>query len=95
LLDPIENLNAEKTDTHLNYTESLRLEIARSMQVLNEKQRQTLCCLFGLGMDYPMTLEDIARKFDLTLERVRQIKEKALDKLRSTGNFDSLRAYLG
>jgi RNA polymerase primary sigma factor len=95
LLDTLENHNADRTDSALYHVESLKMEIARSLQVLNEKQRLTICYLFGLGLDHPMSMEDIAQKFDLTLERVRQIKEKALEKLRKTGNFNALRGYLG
>lgn len=95
LLDTIENHNAEKTDSQLYHVESLKKEIARSMKVLNEKQRETLCCLFGIDREYPLSMEDVAQKFSLTLERVRQIKEKALEKLRNTQNFDVLRGYLG
>lgn len=95
LLDTLENHNAERTDSALYHVESLKMEIARSLQVLNEKQRLTICYLFGIGLDHPMSMEDIAQRFDLTLERVRQIKEKALEKLRKTGNFNALRGYLG
>jgi RNA polymerase primary sigma factor len=95
LLNTLENPNAEKTDSALYYSESLRLEIDRSLQVLNPKQRATLCYLFGIGMDHALTMEDVAQKFDLTLERVRQIKEKAIQKLRGSQNFDALRSYLG
>jgi RNA polymerase primary sigma factor len=95
LLDTLENHNADRTDSALYHVESLKREIARSLQVLNEKQRLTICYLFGIGLDHPMSMEDIAQKFDLTLERVRQIKEKALEKLRKTGNFNALRGYLG
>lgn len=95
LLDTLENHNAERTDSALYHVESLKREIARSLQVLNEKQRLTICYLFGIGLDHPMSMEDIAHRFDLTLERVRQIKEKALEKLRKTGNFNALRGYLG
>lgn len=95
LLDTLQNFNAESTDGDIVYVQSLKMEIERAMRVLNEKQRQTLCYLFGIGVDYPMSMEDVARKFELTLERVRQIKETALQKLRATRNFDALRTYLG
>jgi RNA polymerase primary sigma factor len=95
LLDTLQNFNAANTDEDMAYSQSLKMEIERALKVLNEKQRQTLCYLFGIGVDYPMSMEDVARKFELTLERVRQIKETALQKLRATRNFDALRTYLG
>lgn len=94
LLDTLENDNAEKTDGQLNYTESLKVEISRSLRLLTERQKETICYFFGIGVDRPMSLEDIGEKFSLTPERVRQIKDKALTKLRSDKTFNLLRGYL-
>ena len=94
LLDVIENPNAEKVDKKLHHVESLRRELNRSFQTLTDRQKETICYYFGIGMDYPLSLDDIARKFCLTTERVRQIKDKALTKLRANKNFDMLRSYL-
>jgi RNA polymerase primary sigma factor len=95
LLDQVENQNTERTEGDLYHGESLKLELNRSLKVLTDRQQQTLCYFFGIGMDHSLSLEDIAQKFDLTRERVRQIKDKAIDKLRTTSNFDVLRSYLG
>jgi RNA polymerase primary sigma factor len=94
LLDTLINPNAERTDGELNHTESLRTEISRSLKTLTERQMQTVCYFFGIGMDRPMSLEDIGEKFSLTPERVRQIKDKALTKLRTAKTFNLLRGYL-
>jgi RNA polymerase primary sigma factor len=94
LLDMLENKNVQRTDTLVNYTESLKTEIGRSMQMLTDRQRETICCFFGIGLDRPMSLEDIGKKFDVTTERVRQIKEKAITRLRTAKTFDLLRNYL-
>ena len=94
LLDTLENKNVQRTDTLVNYTESLKTEITRSMQMLTDRQRETICCFFGIGLDRPMSLEDIGKKFDVTTERVRQIKDKAITKLRTAKTFDLLRNYL-
>jgi RNA polymerase primary sigma factor len=94
LLDTIANPNASETDSKVAYSESLREELNRAFQQLSERQRETICYFFGIGVDYPMSLDDIARKFSLTPERVRQIKDKALTKLRSNKNFETLRTYL-
>jgi len=95
LMDTLVNDNAEKTEGTLYTSDSLKTEIHRSMSVLTERQRETLCYFFGIGLDRPMSLEDIGEKFHLTPERVRQIKDKAITKLRTTQNFDILRSYLG
>jgi RNA polymerase primary sigma factor len=95
LLDRLENPNAEKTDGEMNHGESLKLEIRRSMQTLNDRQKETLCYFYGIGVDHPLSLEDIGQRFDLTPERVRQIKDKAITKLRANRNFNILRSYLG
>jgi RNA polymerase primary sigma factor len=95
LMDTLVNTNAEKTEGNLYHSDSLKTEINRSMSVLTERQRETLCYFFGIGVDRPMSLEDIGEKFHLTPERVRQIKDKAITKLRTTQNFDLLRSYLG
>jgi len=94
LLDTFMDPNSELADTDLNHKESLNLEIRRAMRTLTERQQETLRCFFGIGLDRPMSLEDIGKRFDLTPERVRQIKDKAILKLRNLGNFEVLRNYL-
>jgi len=95
LLDVLENTNAEKTDANLDHHESLRLEIDRSLKTLTERQKEVICYFFGIGVDHPLSLEDIGDKFNLTRERVRQIKDKAIVKLRTTERCNLLRTYLG
>lgn len=95
LLDVLENPNAEKTDGDLDHKESLKIEIERSLTTLTERQKEVICYFFGIGVDHPMSLEDIGEKFSLTRERVRQIKDKAITKLRSTNRYKLLRSYLG
>ncbi len=95
LLDLMENPNAEKTDENLVHHESLRMEIERSLRTLTERQKDVVCYFFGIGVDHPLSLEDIGERFHLTRERVRQIKDKAITKLRSTNRSKHLRFYLG
>jgi RNA polymerase primary sigma factor len=95
LLDLMENPNAEKTDEQLVHHESLRMEIERSLRTLTERQKEVVCFFFGIGVDHPLSLEDIGQRFHLTRERVRQIKDKAITKLRSTNRSKHLRFYLG
>jgi RNA polymerase primary sigma factor len=95
LIDVLENPNAEKTDNELDHKESLKTEIDRSLKTLTERQKEVICYFFGIGVDHPMSLEDIGEKFNLTRERVRQIKDKAITKLRTTNRCKLLRTYLG
>lgn len=95
LIDVLENPNAEKTDGELDHTESLKTEINRSLKTLTDRQKEVICYFFGIGVDHPMSLEDIGEKFSLTRERVRQIKDKAITKLRANNRCKTLRTYLG
>ncbi|HEX2627432.1 MAG TPA: RNA polymerase sigma factor RpoD/SigA [Chitinophagaceae bacterium] len=95
LLDVLENPNAEKTDAELDHKESLKTEIDRSLKTLTERQKEVICFFFGIGVDHPMSLEDIGEKFNLTRERVRQIKDKAITKLKTSTRTKLLRTYLG
>jgi RNA polymerase primary sigma factor len=95
LLDVMENPNAEKTDGELVHNESLKTEIDRSLKTLTERQKEVICFFFGIGVDHPMSLEDIGERFHLTRERVRQIKDKAITKLRANNKSNLLRSYLG
>ncbi len=95
LIDVLENPNAEKTDGELDHTESLKTEIDRSLKTLTDRQKEVICYFFGIGVDHPMSLEDIGERFSLTRERVRQIKDKAITKLRANNRCKTLRTYLG
>ena len=93
MLDVLTTPNACNANEELINSASLKTEIARSLQMLNPRQKETICYFFGIGTGHPMSLDDIAVKFDLTRERVRQIKEKALAILRATNGFHLLRSY--
>jgi RNA polymerase primary sigma factor len=95
LVDVLENPNAERAETNIEHRESLKQEIERSMKMLTERQKEVICYFFGIGVDHPMSLEDIGDKFNLTRERVRQIKDKAITKLRTNSRSKALRGYLG
>lgn len=95
LLDVLEDGTSERTDTNLEYRESLRREIDRSLSTLTDRQADVLKLYFGIGIEHPMSLEDIGDRFGLTRERVRQIKDKAINKLRSTSKSKLLKNYLG
>lgn len=95
LLDVLVNPNAEAADADLDYNDSLRCELGRSLGTLSERQRDVLILFFGIGVDNPMSLEDIGDRFTLTRERVRQIKDKAISRLRDENKCVRLRSYLG
>jgi RNA polymerase primary sigma factor len=95
LIDVLINPNAEAADANIAYRESLRNEIERSLSTLTEKQAEVLKLYFGIGVPHPLSLEDIGIKFELTRERVRQIKDKALIRLKTTSRCKRLKDYLG
>lgn len=95
LLDVMINPNAERTDGEVEHNQSLKVEIDRSLRTLTERQKEVLCYFFGIGVENALSLEDIGDKFNLTRERVRQIKDKAITKLKTSQKNNILRSYLG
>lgn len=75
--------------------ESLRIEISKALETLTERERDVISLYFGLNEQHAMTLEEIGETFDLTRERVRQIKEKAVRRLKHTSRSKILKTYLG
>ena len=94
LHDILKSNEKDKTETELYHQESLKTELKRLFRELSERQREVLCWFFGIGIEHPLSLEDIGRKLYLTPERVRQIKDKAIEKLRSTEGINLLRGFL-
>lgn len=94
LLDVIQNDHLPPPDDDL-MDESLRVEIDRALATLTKREAEVVRLYFGLGQEHPLTLEEIGERFNLTRERVRQIKEKAIRRLRHTSRSRALRAFLG
>jgi RNA polymerase primary sigma factor len=94
LLDVLVNHDSPKADNGL-INESLSKEIDRALSTLTERERDVVKLFFGIGMNHGLTLEEIGDKFDLTRERVRQIKEKAIRRLRHSSRSKLLQQYLG
>ncbi|GAA0880061.1 sigma-70 family RNA polymerase sigma factor [Algoriphagus jejuensis] len=94
LLDVLENDGDEKPDDGL-MTDSLRKEVQRALSTLTQREADVITLYFGLNGEHAMTLEEIGEKFNLTRERVRQIKEKAIRRLRHTSRSKTLKPYLG
>lgn len=94
LLDVLVNQDSPRADNEL-MNESLQREIERSLSTLTERERDVVKLFFGIGLNHGLTLEEIGAKFDLTRERVRQIKEKAIRRLRHNSRSKLLKTYLG
>jgi RNA polymerase primary sigma factor len=94
LLDVLENGDSIGADFGL-LNESLQKEINRSLATLSEREQDVIKMFYGIGIQHGLSLEEIGEKFDLTSERVRQIKEKAIKTLRQNSRNKLLKAYLG
>jgi len=94
LYDVLRSKESPKPDKSL-MTESLQKEVDRALNTLTPREKELLYLYYGLGNTVPHTLEEIGIKFDLTRERVRQIKEKAIRRLKHTSRSKVLKTYLG
>ncbi|MCC6864990.1 MAG: RNA polymerase sigma factor RpoD/SigA [Ignavibacteria bacterium] len=94
LVDVMPNQNQPLPDNKL-IKESLNIEIQRALNTLNHRERDVLKLYYGLDQENPLTLEEIGEKFKLTRERVRQIKEKAIRRLKHASKSKQLKTYLG
>ncbi len=94
LLDVLANESEDTPDKSL-LTDSLRREVQRALSTLTQREADVITLYFGLNGEHVMTLEEIGDKFGLTRERVRQIKEKAIRRLRHTSRSKALKPYLG
>ena len=95
LMDVMQNPNAESSDEEIDHKQSLQTEIDRSLKTLTERQQEVIRFFFGIGVDHPLSLEDIGDRFNLTRERVRQIKDKAISKLQTNSRCKLLKGFLG
>jgi len=94
LLDVIQNDQQPLPDSGL-MNESLKIEVRRALATLSEREAEVIRLYYGLDREHSLTLEEIGEKFNLTRERVRQIKEKAIRRLRHASRSKTLRSYLG
>ncbi len=94
LLDVIHDDHQPPPDDFL-LDESLKIEVTRALTTLSDREAEVIRLYFGLEREHPLTLEEIGERFSLTRERVRQIKEKAIRRLRHTSRSRMLRSYLG
>jgi len=94
LLSVIPDDKQPSTD-HTLMNESLKTEVRRALSTLTEREAKIIRLAFGFDLDHSLTLEEIGEKFNLTRERIRQIKERALRRLRDKSRSKALKAYLG
>lgn len=94
LLDILENDQTPSPD-YVLIRESLKIEVENALKHLTDREAEIVKLYFGLGMEHPLTLEEIGERFKLTRERVRQIKEKAIRRLQHASRSKLLRMYLG
>ncbi|MFC1555396.1 RNA polymerase sigma factor RpoD/SigA [candidate division KSB1 bacterium] len=94
LLDVIQN-DRQPSPDHGLMQESLKNEVDRALSTLTKREAEVVKLYFGLDKEHPLTLEEIGEQFNLTRERVRQIKEKAIKRLRHASRSRALRTYLG
>ena len=94
MYDVLRNDEGPTPETKLMY-DSLKKEISRAISTLTPREADVIKLYFGLNQSHPMTLEEIGERFDLTRERVRQIKEKAIRRLKHTSRSKILKTYLG
>lgn len=94
-MDLFENPNAQQADKSLVVNDSLNTELSRTLNTLTPRQKEVLVYFYGIGIEYSLSLEEIGARYDLTRERVRQIKDKAIDRLRNAAQQNLLRGFLG
>lgn len=95
LLDVMENNGSERTDQHMVHNHSLSVETERTLSQLNERDKLVVKMFYGIGTEQAMSLENIGEELGLTRERVRQIKEKSIQKLQNSPKKQLLVQYLG
>ena len=93
LCDVIVNSNAEMADRQLHH-ESLKKDIQNVLKILSTRQKEIICSLYGIGIEQAVSLDDLGVKYNLSRERVRQIRDKALDKIKSNHTCQYLCCYL-
>lgn len=94
MLDRLVDNTSETTDNKVDYKQSLEIEVMRCLESLSERDKNIVQYYFGIGIPQPLSLNEIALKYEITCERVRQIKDKAIRQLRMPVRSNRLREYL-
>jgi RNA polymerase primary sigma factor len=87
--------DVNRSDQGIDHTQSLQIEVKRVLGTLNQKQNDILCKFFGIGIPHPLSLREIGTSYNMSAERVRQIKDVAIKQLRNGTKKDLLKTYLG
>lgn len=94
MLDNMIDEEADGTDELVDHVQSLRVEIKRCLKTLTEREREIVCSFFGIGLAEALSLGQIAVQYNMTAERVRQIKDKAIRHLKNPKKSGLLKQYL-
>lgn len=94
MLDHLVDAKTAATDKSVGHTQSLEIEVKRCLETLGEREKNIVCSFFGIGLPEPLSLNQIALKYRMSNERVRQIKDKAIHHLRNPKRARLLREYL-
>lgn len=95
LMDSIADKNAVLPDRGVGHVQSLKIDINRVLGSLNARQKDIICYFYGIGVPYALSLSEIGAKYNMSHERIRQIKDKTLKQLRSSKKIGLLKEYLG
>lgn len=93
--DKLRDEEGKQTDAKVQYDESLKIQIRRCLKTLGEKERNIVTCFFGIGLPEALSLQEIGLRYGMTSERIRQIKDRAVQHLRGQKKSSTLREYLG
>ena len=93
--DKLKDEGGKQTDTKVQYEESLKIQIQRCLKTLGEKERNIVTCFFGISIPEALSLQEIGLKHGMTSERIRQIKDRAVQRLRRQKKYSTLKEYLG
>ena len=95
MIDHIIDDQRGNTDEAVEYKESLEIEVKRCLETLGEREKDIICYFFGIGISEPLSLNEIGLKYKMSGERIRQIKDKAIKRLKTPKSSQLLREYLG
>jgi RNA polymerase primary sigma factor len=95
MLDSLVDGRANSADEEVSHKQSLEIEVKRCLGLLNEREKNIVRSFFGIGIPEPLTLNEIALKYEMSGERVRQLKDKAIKQLRNSKRSSLLRDFLG
>jgi RNA polymerase primary sigma factor len=94
MLDVMVDQKEERTDERIDHKQSLEVEVNRCLATLSEREKYIVCSFYGIGIAHPLSLDEIGKKYNMSGERVRQLKDKAIKHLKNPRSMNRLREYL-